>query len=355
MFERQVRKMPFMARIVVVGGGVIGCAAAERLARDGHSVVLVERDRIGAHASGAAAGLLAPYSEGEENDGARSLAMFPELAERLEKETGIDIEYRAGESFTPAMDTNEEAALKGLAGGRWLDAIELQRAEPAVHPDARGAVIFPESQVTPPRFTAALAAAAARQGAEIHEGAPAVGFEATAGSVTAVLVPGRRLPADFIVLAAGPWTAEVAGRLGFEVPIWPSRGQLVRFRLAAGQKALNRMLTWRGRYLVPKPDGTVVAGSTEEAVGFDARVTAAGVESLLRFARSVVPALGEATVEWLWAALRPATADGREIVAPAPGYGNLLVASGHNRNGILLAPITAERLAAMVRGSISVR
>jgi glycine oxidase len=344
-----------MARIVIVGGGVIGCAAAERLARDGHSVVLVERDRIGAHASGAAAGLLAPYSEGEENAGARSLAMFPELAERLEKETGIDIEYRAGESFTPAMDPEQEAALKGLAGGRWLDAIELQRAEPAVHPDARGAVIFPESQVTPPRFTAALATAAAQRGAEILEGAPAVGFEVAAGSVTAVLVPGRRLPADFIVLAAGPWTAEVAGRLGIEVPIWPSRGQLVRFRLAAGQKALNRMLTWRGRYLVPKPDGTVVAGSTEEAVGFDARVTAAGVESLLRFARSLVPVLGEATVEWLWAALRPATADGREIVAPAPAYGNLVVASGHNRNGILLAPITAARLADIVSGSISNR
>ncbi len=344
-----------MARIVVVGGGVIGCAAAERLSRNGHSIVLLERDHVGAHASGAAAGLLAPHSEGEENEGSRSLAMFPELAERLEKETGIDIEYRAGESLTPAMDPQEEVALRALTAGRWLDAIELQRSEPAVHPDARGAVIFPESQVTPPRFTAALVTAAARRGAEILEGAPATGFEVAAGSVTSVLAPGRRLPADFVVLAAGPWTAEVAARLSLEVPVWPSRGQLVRFRLPGGQKTLNRMLTWRGRYLVPKPDGTVVAGSTEEAVGFDARVTAAGVESLLRFARSVVPALEEATVEWLWAALRPATADGREIVGPAAGYGNLLVASGHNRNGILLAPITAERLANMVGGSISKR
>lgn len=344
-----------VARVVIVGGGVIGCAAAERLTRDGHEVVLLERDRVGTHASGAAAGLLAPFSEDEENDGTRSLALFPELAERLERETGIDVEYRAGESFTPALDEEEEARLRALAGrgGRWLSAIELQRAEPYVHPDARGAAVFAESQVTPPRFVAALATAAARRGAQVLEGTPAVGFEVGGGAVTAVATPGQRLTADLVVLAAGPWTPEVAGRLGVEVAVWPSRGQLVRLRPAPGPPLLGRMLTWHGRYLVPKPDGSIVAGSTEEAVGFDARVTAAGVESLLGFARAVVPVLGNATVEWLWAALRPATADGQEIVGLAEGYQNVLVAAGHNRNGILLAPITAERLSAMAAGSIS--
>ena len=333
-----------MARIVVIGGGVIGCAAAERLARAGHAVTLLERDRVGAHASGAAAGLLAPYSEGEE-DGVRSLALFPELAERLLQETGIDVEYRAGESFSPALDEGEEASLRSARGGRWLDALELQRAEPAIHPDARGAAVFPESQVAPPRLTAALAAAAAGRGAEVLEGTPATGFETAGGAVTAVLAPGRRLAADAVVLAAGPWSSEVTQRLGFEVPVWPSRGQLVRLRPVPGAPALRRMLTWRGRYLVPKADGSVVAGSTEETAGFDARVTAAGVESLLAFARGVAPVLGRATVEWLWAALRPATADGRAIVGASDAYPNLLVASGHNRNGILLAPITSERLA----------
>src|SRR5581483_5198615 len=159
-----------MARVVVVGGGVIGTATAERLSRDRHQVVLLERDRVGAHASGAAAGLLTPHTEGEEDGGVRSLAMFPELAQRLLQATGIDIEYVAGESLTPALDEREEAALRSLAaghGGRWLDGVEAHRAEPLLHPAARGAAVFAESQVTPPRLVDALARAAARQGAEV--------------------------------------------------------------------------------------------------------------------------------------------------------------------------------------------
>jgi glycine oxidase len=338
-----------MARVVVVGGGVIGTAVAERLGRAGHAVVLLERDQVGAHASGAAAGLLAPHTEGERNGGIASLAMFPELAERLQKETGIDIEYRPGESLSPALDEREEAALRALAsaqGGRWLDGVEAHRAEPALHPAARGAAVFAESQVTPRRLVAALARAAAARGAQVREGALVTGFELRGALFAAVEVTGERVPADQVVLAAGPWTSVLAAPLGVEVPVWPSRGQLVRLR-PSGAPPLARMLTWQGRYLVPKLDGAIVAGSTEEAVGFDARVTATGVEGLLRFARSLVPALGDATVQELWAALRPATADGRAIVERSV-VANVVVATGHNRNGILLAPATAERVAELI-------
>lgn len=336
-----------MEAIAVVGGGVIGAAAAERLARDGRRVVLLERDRLGAHASGAAAGLLAPHTEGEEGDGAQSLALFPELAARLLVETGIDVEYRAGQSISPALDEGEMPALVALsaaAGGRWLDGVEAHRAEPGLHPSALGAALFEESQVTPPRFTRALALAAAARGAEVREGALVTGFELENGRVARVRAGGERISVGAVVLAAGPWTAALAAPLGLEVPVWPSRGQLIRLR--APGRALNRMLTWRGRYLVPKPDGTIVAGSTEEAAGFDARVTAEGVEGLLRFARSVLPAMAGATVEELWAALRPATADGRPITRTV--LGNVVLATGHNRNGILLAPITAERVRDLV-------
>jgi glycine oxidase len=320
-------------RVAVVGAGVIGCAVAERLQRGGHQVTIYERDRVGAHASGAAAGLLAPYSEAELDAGAQSLRLFPELTDRLLSETGIDVQFHDMDSLTPAFDPEEEAILK-RAGGRWLDAFELRSLEPGLHPDCRGAAQFPESQVTPSLFTQALAQAAVQRGAELRQGTP-------------VTSPADLDRADLVVLAAGPWSGDLAAAFGVEVPVWPSRGQLVRLRPAPGRpEPLTRMLTHHGRYLVPKPDGAIVAGSTEEEVGFDARPTADGVRGLLEFARRLVPALGDATVEEVWAALRPATADGEPIIERRGE--RLVVATGHNRNGILLAPITAERVAELV-------
>ena len=322
-------------RVAVVGAGVIGCSVAERLQRGGHQVTVYERDTVGAHASGAAAGLLAPFSEDERDAGARSLRLFPGLAQRLLEETGIDVQFHDMDSLTPAFDPEDEAVLR-RGGGRWLDAFELRRLEPGLHPDCRGAVLFPESQVTPPRLTQALAAAARGRGTEIREHSP-------------VAAPEDVEDADLVVLAAGPWTADLAAAFGLEVPVWPSRGQLVRLRPAPARPApLNRMLTHGGRYLVPKPDGAVVAGSTEEEVGFDARATADGIRGLLDFARRMVPALGDATVEEVWAALRPATFDGQPIIARASE--RIIIATGHNRNGILLAPITAEIVAGLVDG-----
>ncbi|MEP7105899.1 MAG: FAD-dependent oxidoreductase [Chloroflexota bacterium] len=317
-------------RVTVIGAGVIGCAIAERLQRDHHQVTIYERDRVGAHASGAAAGLLAPYSESETDAGARSLRLFPELAARLLRETGIDVQFHDMDSLTPAFDPEAETALK-RGGGRWLDALEARRLEPALHPDCRGAALFPESQVTPPLFTQALARAAVKLGAELREG-------------VAVTGPGDLAGAELTILAAGPWSGDLGAAFGAAVPVWPSRGQLVRLR--PRRPALTRMLTHQGRYLVPKPDGSVVVGSTEEEVGFDARPTADGVRSLLDFARRMVPALGDATVEEVWAALRPATADGQPIVERRGEA--LVVATGHNRNGILLAPVTAQLVAELM-------
>ena len=131
--------------------------------------------------------------------------------------------------------------------------------------------------------------------------------------------------------------------MGVVLDVRPSRGQLVTLRPRG--LALTRMLTWRGWYLVPKPDGTVMAGSTEEEVGFDARPTADGVHGLLEFAMRAVPQLRDATVQQVWAALRPATPDGLPVVGRAPGIPNLVLAAGHNRDGILLAPVTSELVA----------
>ncbi|HEY7201113.1 MAG TPA: glycine oxidase ThiO [Candidatus Dormibacteraeota bacterium] len=332
-----------MARIVIIGGGVIGCAVAERLSRERrHHVLLLERDALGAHASGAAAGLLAPHSEAGVDDlGARSLAMFPETVDRVER-SGIAVEYREQDSLTPALTGEEERRLR-RASGRWLDAAQAHAAEPELSPRVRGAALFREAQVTPIRLVRALARTAAAQGAEIREGAPVGALSVRSGRLHGVQTAEGPLRADVVVVAAGPWTPALASPLGVAIHVRPNRGQLVLLRPRGA--ALRHILTWRGSYLVPKPDGTVVAGSTEEDAGFDDRPTAEGVAALLEFASRAVPALGGAVVERVWAALRPATPDGEPVVGPVPEVPNLVVATGHNRNGILLAPITAELVA----------
>ncbi|HYW22575.1 MAG TPA: glycine oxidase ThiO [Terriglobales bacterium] len=332
-----------MARVVVVGGGVIGCAVAERLSRARrHDVLLLERDAVGAHASGAAAGLLSPHSETADLGlSMRSLAMFPELVRRVER-SGITVEYQEHDGLTPALTVEEERALRH-GPGRWLDGVHARAAEPGLSDRVRGAAAFREAQVTPIRLVRGLARTAAAQGAEIREGAPVGALSVRSGRLHGVLTAEGELGADVVVLAAGPWSPALASPAGAALEVRPSRGQLVMMRPTGA--AMQHVLTWRGCYLVPKPDGTVVAGSTEENAGFDDRPTVNGVAGLLQFASRVVPALGQATVERVWAALRPATPDGQPVIGPVPGMPNLVVATGHNRTGILLAPVTAELVA----------
>jgi glycine oxidase len=328
--------------MVVVGGGVIGCAIAERMSRDRQvNVILCERDTVGAHASGAAAGLLSPGTEAGAQSGdlaTRSLEMMPELVERVER-CGVDVEYRPGESISPALNAEEERALRA-GPWRWLDQEEAQREEPGLSRSVLGAAVKPASQVTPRRLVLALARTAAAQGADIREGWPVGQLVTRTGEVRGVQGPDGTLQADLVLLAAGPWSPSLASPAGVALDVRPSRGQLVLLRPRS--TVLQRSVTWRGCYLVPKPDGSVVAGSTEEEARFDARPTAGGIAMLLDFACRAVPELAQATVGETWAALRPATPSGQPIVGMAPGLRNLCVATGHNRIGILLAAITAE-------------
>jgi glycine oxidase len=332
-----------MASVIIVGGGVIGCAVAERLSRDRgrHRVLLLERDRLGAHASGAAAGMLVSHAGGPEL-GRRSMALFPELVARVERASGMTVEFHPQETITPALTAAEERLLR-RGPGRWLDTAQVTAEEPGLGPTVRGAIVRPEAQVVPARLVAALARTAAAQGAELREGAPVSRLLVRAGRLRGVQGPDGTIAADLVVVAAGPWSAILTSPVGVVLDVRPSRGQLVT--LQPRGLALRRMLTWRGCYLVPKPDGTVMAGSTEEEVGFDARPTAEGVNQLLEFAIRAVPILGDAAVQGVWAALRPATSDGRPVVGRAAGLPNLILAAGHNRDGILLAPVTAEVVA----------
>jgi glycine oxidase ThiO len=335
-----------MSRVVVVGGGVIGCAVAERLSFEGHQVTLFERDQLGSRASGAAAGELSPTSTtpSATESARQSLQLFPELIARIEKDSAMNVEYRVQAGLQPAFD-QEEAARLHATGGRWLDAQACREAVPSLSTDVLGAVLLEHAHLTPPRFVRALARAAAGRGAAIHEGTPVMGFERSGDEIKRVITPAGSHDADWAVIAAGPWSREVASTAGVDLDVRPQRGQLAA--LDPGEVVLRHSIFWATGYLVPKADGTIIAGGTEEESGFDDRPTVAGIASLLSLACRLVPGLGAANLQRVWAGLRPVTGDGLPIVA-VTGARNLVVATGHHRKGILLAPLAAMQVASLI-------
>ncbi|MDQ6773599.1 MAG: FAD-dependent oxidoreductase, partial [Candidatus Dormibacteraeota bacterium] len=223
--------------------------------------------------------------------------------------------------------------------------------EPGLGPRVRGAQLDVIGHVNPLRLVRALARTAIKHGASIEEGMPVSALALRGGRLQGVLGPEGLVHADAVVLAAGPWSASLAAPAGVALDVRPSRGQLVV--LEPQRAVLKRTLLWQGSYLVPKPDGSVMAGSTEEDSGFDARPTAEGVHLILDFAVRAVPGLATAAVTRTAAALRPATPDGRPIIGSAAGLPGLVLACGHNRKGVLLAPITAELVAQRLASAAS--
>jgi glycine oxidase len=384
--------------VAVVGGGVVGCAVAYYLARAGARVTVLERDRIAAEASSAAAGMLAPLAEdsgpGPFLDLAlASLSRHGPLAAELRATTGIDVELLTPGLLRLALDDAEAADLQAALAWqrdlglpvRWLDGAEVRELEPLVAPHVRGAIHSEaEHQVNPPRLTEALARAAAVHGATFQLGATARGLVRRGDRVEGVRLADGDLPADHVVLAAGAWAAACSDWLDTPVPVHPIKGQMLAVLPPPGLGAhptqpephpsppsiggpggpssdsclspsiiggpLRHTLYGRDGYLVPKADGTIYVGATVERAGFDRRVTPAGLGALLALLPKLAPALANATFVRAWAGLRPGTPDHLPILGPAPGLHGLSLATGHYRNGILLAPITGELIAQAVLG-----
>jgi glycine oxidase len=351
-----------MTDVVIVGGGVIGLAIAYRLAREGVAATVFDRREVGREASWAGAGLIPANTERLRSNPTVELrswsaVLFPEWSQLLRDETGLDCGYRRTGGIDVAFSADEEQALRASAG-RWrnegivferLARADYARVEPALSSEVDAAYFLPDrAQVRSPRLLRALVVAAMNRRAILLPDAPVVGFEVRGNRITAVKSTKGTVACEKVVIAAGAWTGGLLDGLGLFVPTPPVKGEIVLLR--SDRPLLRRIVEHGKNYLVPRDDGRVLIGATEEEVGFDTRPTPRGVRDLLDEALRLCPVLAEAEVERSWAGLRPGSVDTRPYIGLIPGFDNAFVASGHKRAGIQLAPATAEAVSDLVLG-----
>lgn len=342
--------------VAIVGGGIIGLALARDLARAGARVSVLERGELGREASAAAAGMLGPQAESDGASAAVTLGVASRrlhvaVAAALREETGLDVEHQDDGIVYVARSVEDDEILarrrawQVAAGLRAeaLDADDVRRVLPGIAADIHGGVLFPDDhRVDNVRLTTAYALACARLGVELRAGTPVTALRRAGDAAVGVDTAGAHVPAGVVVNAAGAW----AGWLAPGLPVRPVRGQMV---LLGAPAALAPCAVYsRAIYLVPRRDGRLLAGSTYEEAGFDARVTAGAVAEIVARALALVPALATASFRGAWAGLRPGTPDNLPILGADPEVRGLVHATGHYRSGILLAPITARCLTALI-------
>lgn len=347
------------AEIIVIGGGLIGCAIARELAHGGARVAVLERDRVGGEASGAAAGMLGAQAETSNASmtrlGVESLALFREILPALRDETGVEVEH--WEEGTLRLAFNEADEAETAARIAWqeaegfrverLSAAQARRLEPRISRELRSAVLFPDDgRVDNFQLTLACAESAKRAGATVREGVTARRVRSVGGKVTGIDSDRGAFEADIVINAAGAWAAEVLPE--HPLPVRPVRGQMVE--LVSAEPMFRHALYSSRGYAVARRNGRLLLGSTREEVGFDKRVTAAGMAKVLAAANELSPELGNLRFRTARAGLRPASSDGLPLIGPVPELEGYYVATGHFGNGILLAPLTARLIAQCVRG-----
>ena len=373
--------------VVVVGGGVIGCAVAYYDAKRGLRVTLVDQPKRG-RATSASAGGLWPLGEsvglgcgvifykamlasGKIKAGhgpeqlpksfldfaMQSNAMFPALADALRESVNTDIELERTSLLFLMYDEGDEAFARPLWNncpcGRslvdWLTPEEVKRSEPALTHELRGALRFNgDDQVNPYKTADALRAAAVHHGTTLLSHCEVTGIEVERGRVVAVQTRSERLPCDVVVNAAGAWAGHVGRMVGLDIPVRPVRGQIVCTDTLP--PLLTACLSTADCYLAQKHHGEVIIGSTTEEVGFDPGVTPAAIQTLSAGAVRAVPSLAEVGIKRVWSGFRPGSPDELPILGPVDGIDGYLNACGHFRTGILTAPLTGLMLAEVITG-----
>ncbi len=345
--------------VIVVGAGIIGCSIAYELGRRGVRCLVLDTAGEPGQTSRAAAGMLAPLAEGITPGpalelGLASLRRHKEWAYELVEATGIDVGYASAGILRLALSSDEAREVRATATrltemglpASWLEGPALAEVEPLVQSAWGGLLSGLEAQVQPERLLAALRSAAGGRGARFRLGTPAIkllrGGKGVRGVVTG---DGSAHEAESVVLATGAWTGMLGHWCGQRWPVRPVRGQMVALEFLP-LPVRRPVFSSRG-YVLPR-SGLVLAGATMDDAGFDPRVTATGISSVLAGAAAIIPALAQATFRDAWAGLRPSSPDHLPLVGPVPGWEGLFVAAGHFRNGILLAPVTGQIIADLI-------
>lgn len=345
---------------------MIGLSVAWRAARRGLRAVVIERGRAGGGTTHVAAGMLAPIAEADPGEqrllrlGLASASAYPQYVAELADASGRDPGYSRCGALLVARDSDEAEALERERQMRNRLGLEVERLrpsaaralEPALAPTLRLALDLPGDHAIDPRsLTAALLAALARDGAVVREGVEVAEVRLSETGVEGLsLAGGERVNVEAVVVAAGVWSSGIAGiPQADRVDVRPVKGQVLRLHDPAGPGLLTRVIRMLGGYITPRGDGRYVLGGTMEERGFDTAVTGGAVFELLRNAIELVPGVAELVIDELSAGLRPGTADNAPAIGPGTITG-LHWATGHHRNGILLAPVTAEIVVAGLLG-----
>ena len=344
-------------KVLVVGGGIIGCAAAYELARAGCRVTVFERATPGAEASSAAAGLLAPIDDSTETNFARlalaSWRLYPDVVRDFQERTGIDVEYVTRGTIYPtsaAQKRRDVAQWSDLEefGVELLEGDEIHRREPALSPKIRHAIFIQgDHWLNNQRLVLAYAQAAVSAGVELRTGCNVSRLIVEGRRARAVVTEGEQIDGDAVLLAAGAWSSELMTALGAPLRIEPRRGQMIAL---AHVPAVVTHCVHGEVYLAPRPSGELLIGATVERAGFQRAVTAEGIAGLLQAAIELVPSLRDLPIARTWCGFRPWAPDSLPVLGPWPGIEGLFVATGHFRNGILLAPITARLMTEWITG-----
>ena len=347
--------------VAIVGGGVIGCAIAYYLSKSGIDVAVFDRGEIGAEASSAATGLLAPLGPlsgpGPFADLLlSSFALFPALVPELEEASGMRLAYEQtgalrivrNPKHIPRLCKRMQAWEPFGLKMHWLTGDEARQLEPLLSPDVCAAIYVPEeSQLNASSLVKSYSLAAINQRATFYSQSKIMDIEQHKTKVTGVYTSqGERIACNHLVLATGAWAADCSELLHFPIPIIPQRGQaLMLHQLPA---PLRHIVFGEAAYLAPRMKHKIIVGATKEDVGFDTNPTPGGLSWLLNAATRLSPTLGGCSLDHLWAGLRPRTPDNQPILGPAPGWENVTLAVGHGSVGIMLSAITGQNITELI-------